>query len=164
MVDRIVPYPLSWRATFGYSLPFAVAISGSLRLVVGIFGCSLPLVFDSFPLAVAIFLPIWHFYLRQIAIFVQEVDFVRPFHRQKPQSEKMQHQFSAVSGAATKNYSHPHPRWLAFYFWPRFWKVASKIKPPGLSTVKSQSRKALLCLCLVINYHHRRLLHLQLRV
>ena len=51
-----------------------VVIFEFLPLAVAIFGCSLPL-------AVAIFLLIWHFYLRRIAIFVQVVEIVRPFHR-----------------------------------------------------------------------------------
>ena len=84
-MDHIVSHLLSWRAIFGCSLPLVVAIFGcSLPLAVAIFGCSLPLavaIFELLPLAVAIFLVIWQLRLRQIAIFVQEVDFVRPFHR-----------------------------------------------------------------------------------
>ena len=82
---RIVSHLLSWRAIFGCSLPLAVAtfgcshplavaIFGSLRLAVAIFGCSLPL-------AVATFLPIWQLHPRKIAIFVEVVEFVPPFHR-----------------------------------------------------------------------------------
>ena len=120
IVESLLSCCYSTHALFGCSLPLAVAIFGcSPPLAVAIFGRSLPL-------AVAIFLVIWHFHLRQIAIFVQAVNFVRPFHRQKPQSKKTPHRFSAVSGAATKHYSHPRLRWFVFYFWPSFLEVASK--------------------------------------
>ena len=110
---------------FGCSLPLAVAIFGyCLPLAGAIFGYSLPL-------AVATFLVIWHFYLRTIAIFVEVVEFAPPCHRQKPQSKTMPHQFSAVSGAATRNYSHPRLCCSLFIFGHGL-KVASKIKPPGL--------------------------------
>ena len=71
MIDRIVPYLQSWRAIVG-SLP--AKVGPLLPVAVAIFGCSLPL-------AVAIFLVIWHFHLRKIAIFVQVVEFVRASHR-----------------------------------------------------------------------------------
>ena len=113
--------------------PETVVMFGSLPAKVGPL---LPVAVAIFelppPLAGAIFLVIWQLHPRRIAIFVEVVEFVPQCHR-KPQWKKTQHQFSAVSGAATMNFSHPPRRWLVFYFWPWcFGKVASKTKPPGL--------------------------------
>ena len=86
-------------------LQTAVIFGCSLPLAVAIFGCSLPLgvaIFELLPLAVAIFLLICHFYLRQIAIFVEVVEFVPQWHR-TPKKKKTHHQFSVVSGAEDAN-------------------------------------------------------------